>query len=134
MVGQCRIDERFLPIEGFRGAAARKTISVQFTLDDFREEFRDRTQPEPVSPVPSIQRLSKHKLAAIGVVAQVQPIIHFAPILGALCDCRARLPRIDTPDDDIDAIQPSFGVEALRNPCQSSPQNRFNRLARTTDL
>jgi hypothetical protein len=69
VIGHRRIDERFLPVKGFRRTTTWQTISVQFALDDFWEEFRDCTQPEPVSPVPSIQGFSEHKLAAVDVVA-----------------------------------------------------------------
>jgi hypothetical protein len=124
MIGQRRIDKRFLPVEGFCGVTTRETISVNLRLDHFGEEFGNRTQPEPVSPVPSIQRLPKHKLTAAGVVAQIQPVIDFTPVLCALCNGCARFPSVDTADYDVHAIEP----------CQSKPQNRFRRLARTTDL
>jgi hypothetical protein len=62
VIGQRRINKRFLPVEGFCGATTRETISVNVRLDHFGEEFGNRTQPEPVSPVPSIQRLPKHEL------------------------------------------------------------------------
>ena len=39
MIGYRRINERFLPVEGFGRATAWKTISVQFALDDFWEKF-----------------------------------------------------------------------------------------------
>jgi hypothetical protein len=47
VIGQCRIDERFLPVEGFRRATARETIPVQFILGDFGEQFANRTKPQP---------------------------------------------------------------------------------------
>lgn len=39
VIRQRRIDERFLPFESFRRAAAWETISVQFALNDFWEKF-----------------------------------------------------------------------------------------------
>ena len=124
VIGQGRIDERLLPVEGFRRATTRETISVEFALDDFREEFGDRSQPKPVSPVSSIQRLPKHKLTAVGVVAQIQPVIDFTPILCALCNGRARFPSVNTADHDVHAVQPSFGIQALGNafPVQAPEQ------------
>jgi hypothetical protein len=65
MIGQRRIDKWFLPVGGFCGATTRETISVNVRLDHFGEEFGNRTQPEPVSPVPSIQRLPKLELDRI---------------------------------------------------------------------
>ena len=69
MIGQRRIDKRFLPVEGFRGATTRETISVNVGLDHFGEKVGNRAQSQPVSPVPAIQRLPKNKLTAVGVVA-----------------------------------------------------------------
>jgi hypothetical protein len=43
VIGQRRIDERFLPVEGFRCTAAWQTISIQFALYDFWEKLCDRT-------------------------------------------------------------------------------------------
>ena len=110
VIGQCRIDERFLTIESLGCATARETISIKVSLSCFGEEFGNRPQPEPVPPIPSIQRLSKNKLSTVGVIAQVQPVVHFAPIFRALCNRGARFPRVDTPDHDIHLIQPSLGV------------------------
>lgn len=39
MIGQRWIDERFLPVEGFRRAATGKAVFIKFALDDFRKEF-----------------------------------------------------------------------------------------------
>jgi hypothetical protein len=72
VIGQRRINERFLPVEGFRRATAWQAISVQFALDDFWKKFRDCPQPEPVPPVPSVQGFSQHKLTAVRIVAEVQ--------------------------------------------------------------
>lgn len=110
VIGKCRIHEGFLPVECFRSAATRQAVSVKVRLDDLREEFGDRSEPEPVTPVPSIQGFSEDKLWSIRVVAQVQPVIDFAPILCTSCDCRTRFPRVDTPDY---AIRP-FHSSTLR--------------------
>jgi len=39
VIGQRWIDERFLPVEGFRRAAAWKVVFVELALDDFGKEF-----------------------------------------------------------------------------------------------
>ena len=39
MIGQRRIDERFLPVESFRRAAAWEAVFVELALDDFGKEF-----------------------------------------------------------------------------------------------
>jgi hypothetical protein len=44
MIGQCGIDERLLPVEGFRRGTARDAISVKIALDDFGKKFRHRSQ------------------------------------------------------------------------------------------
>ena len=59
MIGQRRIDERFLTVERLRGATARQPISVKVSLSRFGEEFGNRPQPELVPPVPPVQRLSE---------------------------------------------------------------------------
>ena len=64
-------------------------------------------------PVPAIQGFTEDKLAACGVIAEVHPIVDFAPILSALCDGRSRFPRIDTTNDNIHAVQPAFEVQYL---------------------
>src|SRR5581483_11359418 len=115
VIGQRRIDERFLPVEGFRCATTREAISVKIRLDHFGEEFGNRAEPEPVAPIPSIQRLSEHILPTVGVVTQVQPVIHFAPIFRALCDGRSCLTRVDTADYDVHAVQAPFHVKPFGN-------------------
>ena len=134
MIGQGRIHERFLSFEGFDGATTGQSIFDDVALDHFREQFRNCTQPKSMPSVPSIQRFSQNELSAIGVVAQVQPVVDFTPTLRALRDRCSRFPGIHTPDHNIHPVQSSFGVEPFRIPSQSRPQNRFNRLARTTDL
>src|SRR5216684_1885660 len=115
VIGQCWINERFLPVEGFRRATARQAISVQFALYDFGEKLCDRAQPEPVSPVPSIQGFTQNELTSVGIVAQIQPIIDFTPILCALCDGGSRQTSVDAPNDKIHAVQPSFRIQPLWN-------------------
>ena len=115
MTGQCRIDERFLTIESLRCAATRQAMIVRFVFDDFGEEFRNGAQPERVPPVPTVERLPKHKLSAIRVVAQIQPIVDFAPTLRALRNCRPRLPRVDTADHDVYTIKPAFRIQPFWN-------------------
>jgi hypothetical protein len=124
VIGQGRIDERLLPVESLCRAAAWETISVKFALDDFREKLCDCSQSEPASPVPAIQRLPEHKLSAVGVIAQVQPVVDFTPVLGALCDGRARRPRVDTTDHDVHSVQSAVRIQALRNapPVQAPEQ------------
>jgi hypothetical protein len=39
VIGQSRINERFLPFDGFRSAAAWQTISVQFALNNLGENL-----------------------------------------------------------------------------------------------
>lgn len=39
VIGQCWIDERLLPVEGFCRTAARETISVKISLDDFGKKL-----------------------------------------------------------------------------------------------
>jgi hypothetical protein len=39
VIGQRWINERFLPVEGFRRATAWQAISVQFALDNFGEKL-----------------------------------------------------------------------------------------------
>src|SRR5581483_4414636 len=97
-------------VECFRRTAARETISVGFRLDDFREEFGNGTQSESMPSVPSIQRLSEHKLAAVRVVAEVQPVIHFTPILGTFRDRCPRFLRVYAADDDVHSVEPAFRV------------------------
>ena len=86
MVSQCRINERLLPVESFRRTATGKVIGNGISLNNFRKKFGDGTQPQPVPSVSPVQRLTEHKLSAIRVVAEVEPVIHFTPILGAFRD------------------------------------------------
>ncbi len=48
-------------------------------------------------------------------VAQVKPIVDFAPVLGTPCDGCSGFPPIHAPDHNIHAIQSSFGVQPFRN-------------------
>lgn len=114
MVCQCRIDERFLPVERFRCTATRKTVAIGIRLNDFRKQLGDCTQPEPVALVSSVQRLPQHKLPAVSVVAEIQPVIHFTPILGAFRNCRPGFPRVNTADYDVNSVKPAFRVESFR--------------------
>jgi hypothetical protein len=121
LIGQCLIDEGLLPFEGFCCAAAWQTISVQFALYDFGEKLCDGSQPEPVSPVPSIQGFTQNELPSVGIVAQVQPIIDFTPFLRALRDGGSRFPSVDTADHHVYAIQPSFRIQPLWNTLPIQP-------------
>ena len=98
MIGQRRIDERPLTVEGFRGATTREKISVNVRLGSLRGRVRKLYAAGACSLVPSIQRLPKHKLTAVGVVAQIQPVIDFTPVLCALCNGCASFPSVDTAD------------------------------------
>jgi hypothetical protein len=115
VIGQRGIDEWFLPVECFRGAATGLAIIVEFLLYSLWKEFRNRAQPQSLPSIPSIQRFPKNKLPAVGVVAKVKPIINFAPLFGAFSNRCSRFPRIDAPDHNIHAVQPSFGVEPFRD-------------------
>jgi hypothetical protein len=103
-------------------------------LYDLRKEFRNGTQPQFMASIPSVQRFSQHKLSTVGVITEIQPVVDFAPIFGALSNRCSPFPRIHAPDHNIHSVQPSFGVEPFRNSSQSRPQNRLSRLTRTTDL
>src|SRR5215469_2866734 len=104
MIGQRRVDERFLPVEGFRRTAAGEPVSVKVSLDDLREKFGNRAQAEPVAPISPIQRFSEHKLPAVRVVAQIQPVIYFTPIRRTLRNCAPSLPGVDAADYDVHAV------------------------------
>jgi len=74
------IDERFLPA----------SASAALQLGDRRHRNQAERLPGIVRrpyatgvgvPVPSIERLPKHKLSAMAL-CEVQPVIHFTPILG----------------------------------------------------
>jgi len=56
VIRQRRIDERFLTIESLCGATTRETVSIKVNLSHFGEEFGNRSQPELVPPIPSVQR------------------------------------------------------------------------------
>ena len=56
------------------------------------------------------------------------------PILRALGDCSSCNPCVDATNHDVNTMQPAVRVKVLGIPAQSRPQNRFSRLARTTDL
>ncbi len=64
-------------------------------------------------PVSAIQRLPEHELTAVSVIAQIQPVIDFTPILGALCDSCAGRSRVDAPDHDVHAVKPAFRIKPL---------------------
>jgi len=116
MVGQRRIDERFLPLECFRGTATRETAVIGISLNHFREEFGDRTQSKPVPPVPAIQGFPQHKLTGVRVVAEIQPVVDFTPILGALrygCSCFS---RVDTADYEVHCVSGRAFLEYLASP------------------
>jgi hypothetical protein len=49
------------------------------------------------------------------MVVPVQPIIDFALVLCALCDCRARLSSINTTEYHVDTVQSRFGVKPFGN-------------------
>jgi hypothetical protein len=52
VIGEFRIDERFLTIESLRCATTRETTSVKVSLNHFGEEFGNCAQPKPAPPVP----------------------------------------------------------------------------------
>jgi hypothetical protein len=54
VVGQGRIDERFLPVERFCCATAWEAVVIGTRPNGFGKELGHRTQPESVPSVPSI--------------------------------------------------------------------------------
>ena len=71
MVCQDLIDEGFLSLKGFESAAVWDSIIIQGWIDDLREQFGGGAEAMSGSPIPAIQRLAEHKLAAVGGILLV---------------------------------------------------------------
>src|SRR6266567_4759437 len=137
MISQGGIDEWLLSFEGFDGAATGQSVFEDVSLDYFGKEFRDRSQPQSVPPIPSIQWFSQHKLSTVGVIAQVQPVIHLTPVFDAFGDRSSCGPCVDAADDNIHTRHFSLWIEPLRNsfpvesPEQIQPVGENHRFIQT---
>src|ERR1051326_5049834 len=112
MVGQHLIDEGLLPLQCFQCAATGDSVVVQRWIDDFREQFGGGAKAMSASPIPAIQGLAEDKLAAIGGVAEVQPV---SDATSPAHDFRlARLassPSIDAADHNVDVGYVGLGCQ-----------------------
>lgn len=75
LIGERLIDEWLLALQGLYGAAGRKSVfRVELRIDDFWKQFGHCRQAQVGPGGFSIRRLAQNKLAAIGIVADVEPL------------------------------------------------------------
>ena len=83
-----------------------------------------------------VERLPEDELPSISTIANIEPVADAAPCGGGslmyLCAGGAAVHATDDQVEIVLQIVPSG--QMLRTACQSSPQNRFRRLIRATDL
>ena len=116
MVGEARIDERFLTLQGLNCAAARLSIVIERRIDQLWEELRHGAQANRGTPVDPVPWLTEHELAAGRVVPEIEPVVHrtswAARFFG---NQRSRAATVDTADQNIDAVQARSGAKMVRD-------------------
>src|SRR5579872_5411557 len=106
--GQCMsrdgaVNVRLLSIQGFCGAACRQSISfIRLSLNDGGEELVHAGQPFRAILAIFPQGLAEHKLAPIGEISGIQPVMK-APRFEThhTCDRRPRRARVDARDQEV---------------------------------
>jgi hypothetical protein len=115
MIGESRVDERFLSLQGLNRATAWLSIVIERRIDQFRKEFRHGAQATGGTPVHPIPWLTEHELSACRVVPEIQPIVNRASLSGCfLGNQLSRAATVDTADHNIDAVQASSGAKMVR--------------------
>jgi hypothetical protein len=115
MIGESRIDEWFLSLQGLHRAAARSAIVIERRIDQFWKEFRDGAQAGRRTPVHPVPWLTEHELAARRVVPEIQPIVNRASLSARFFGNQfSRAATVDTPDHNIDAVQARSGTKMVR--------------------
>jgi hypothetical protein len=78
MVGQHLIDEGFLSLKGFESAAVGDSIVIQGCINYLGKQFGSRAKTRGGPTISGVQRLAEDKLAAVGGVAEVEPVSNTA--------------------------------------------------------
>jgi hypothetical protein len=107
MIGESRVDERFLSLQSLNDTATRLSIVIEQRIDQFREEFGHGAQSSRGTPVHPIPWLTEHELSARRMVPEIQPIVDRASLFARLvCNQLSSFATVDAADHDVDAIQP----------------------------
>jgi hypothetical protein len=115
MIGDGRIDEWFLSLQGFDRAAARLAIVIERHVDQFREEFCDAAQSSRGTLVHPIPWLTEHELSACRVVPEIQPVVNRASLSACFIGNQlSRATTVDTADHNIDAVQARSSAKMVR--------------------
>src|ERR1051326_4731024 len=115
MVGESRIDERFLSLQGLNRAAARLPIVIKRRIDQFREELGHGAQSSRGTPVRPVPWLTEHELAARRVVPEIEPIVHGASLSARFFGNQLSRPAtVNAADHNIDAVQVRSRAEMVR--------------------
>jgi len=104
MVRQSWIHEWLLSVQSFWRAAARLIIR-QLGISDLREKLGHSPQARCASAISAVQRFAKYELAAVGFVAEVQPVMHSAVARRLFPDSASGDTGIHTPDDDLPFVE-----------------------------
>ena len=74
MLGKGRIDERFLPLQGLDRATAWFSIIVETRVRNLRIELRHCSEAQSSPSVPVVKWLAQDELAAVSIVAEIEPV------------------------------------------------------------
>jgi hypothetical protein len=96
------VDERLLPFERLDRGTTGQRVFAGCGIRNLRIELTDCSQSFCLAAVSAVERLTKDKLPARGVVAKIEPVADVArlPRDASVYDS-ARSPRVYTPDEEI---------------------------------
>ena len=115
MIGESRIDEWFLSLQGLDRAATWLVIVIERRIDHFREELLHGAQSSGGTPVHPIPWLTEHELSACRMVPEIQPVVNRVSVsAGFFGNQLSRAAIVDTADHNIDAVQASSGAKMVR--------------------
>lgn len=120
------IDEWFLPFESLDCRTAGQRVFTGCRVGNLRIEFRDRSQPFSLPPIPAVERLAQNELPARCTVAKIEPVCDVARLLThASVDDSPHRPCVHTPDQ---ALRKTFELVATKGPAQEDLDALFTAL------
>src|SRR6266700_1197981 len=122
LIGERLVDEWLLALKRLDCATGRKSVLlVELRIDNLRKQVRDRGQARRAVPGISVVRLPQNKLAAIGIVADIEPVPAI-PIGTRGHDRAAGFAGVHTPDEDVRLSSPTLVEVAWRSLPAESPK------------
>src|SRR6516225_1692672 len=88
------VDKQLLPFQSLRCTATGVAVVIQLSINNGRVQLGDAAQTGPTTPVNLIQWLTEDELAAVRVVAEIEPIKNLAVASRRLSNERSGSSRV----------------------------------------